>query len=339
MRLDTHKSIQGTGIGLSVVKEITEANNGQVVVNSEWGKGSEFIVSFPVSDIKANEEMSQVMLDQLVGNTKNELLFEQIKPKDNNQQKHKITVLIIEDNHDMQAHISNVLKNRFNCLFADRGRAGIAIALNEVPDIIICDVMMPEMDGYQVTRILRHDGRTSHIPIVLLTALNTKESRIKGWRENIDIYITKPFDSTELNVQLDNILSIRKLLQQKTFKAINKSNSLEALNLPLQDIKFIEKFKELLSKYYTNEYIQKADLALKMAVSERQLQRKLKALLDQNPMHMLRDYRLEKAALKLKDGYQVSICSDACGFSSVAYFSTCFKNKYGVTPKKYQQIK
>ncbi|HFC29609.1 MAG TPA: response regulator, partial [Oceanospirillales bacterium] len=200
-RLDTHKNIAGTGIGLSVVKEITQANDGQVKVDSIWGKGTTFCISFPTTEIKADEEMSQVMVDQLVANTENELNQESmeetkttITTKSNiKSQKNRVTVLIIEDNLDMQKHIGKVLSTRFNCLFADRGKAGIAIALEELPDIIVCDVMMPEMDGYQVTRILRHDSRTSHIPIVLLTALNTTESRIKGWRENIDTYMTKPF--------------------------------------------------------------------------------------------------------------------------------------------------
>ncbi|MCF6289136.1 MAG: ATP-binding protein [Proteobacteria bacterium] len=346
-RLDTHKRVQGTGIGLFVVKEITQANNGQVAVNSQWGKGSEFILTFPISDIDAIEELSPVMVDQLVNqlvdNTANELAIDcsvnTTKGEIAQSNTNSTTVLIIEDNLDMQTHIGNVLKNRFNCIFADRGRTGIALALKEVPDVVICDVMMPGMDGYQVTRILRHDSRTSHIPIILLTALNTKESRIKGWRENIDIYVTKPFDSTELNAQLDNILTIRKMLQQKTHKAIKNNNSLEELDLPLQDLKFIKKFKTVIEKYYANEYFQKADLASKMAISERQLHRKVKALIDENPMDMLRDYRLEKAAIKLKNGFQVGLVSDECGFSSVSYFGSCFKKKYGVTPKKYQLLK
>ena len=238
----------------------------------------------------------------------------------------------------MQAHIGNVLNHRFNCLFADRGRKGIAIALKELPDIVICDVMMPGMDGYQVTRILRHDGRTSHMPIMLLTALNNTKSRIKGWRENIDSYMTKPFNADELNVQVDNILTIRKLLQKETNKAIRSNSPLDSLNLSEQDKKFIEKFKNLIDKHYGNEYFQKADLTSKMAISERQLQRKLKALINQSPMNMLRDYRLEKSAIKLKNGRQVSIVSDECGFSSVSYFGSCFKKKYGVTPKKYQTL-
>ena len=201
---DSHKNVAGTGIGLSVVKEITEANDGEVKVTSQWGVGTTFTVKFPVTDIKPVEDLSQVMVDQLVENTTNEIETNTL-PSNQPIVSHKITVLIIEDNIDMQTHIGNVLKSRFNCLFASRGRQGIALALEHVPDIVVCDVMMPGMDGYQVTRILRHDGRTSHIPIVLLTALNTTESRIKGWRENIDTYITKPFDAKELIVQMDNI--------------------------------------------------------------------------------------------------------------------------------------
>ncbi len=246
--------------------------------------------------------------------------------------------MIIEDNLDMQSHIGKVLKARFNCLFADRGREGIGKALKTVPDIIICDVMMQGMDGYQVTRILRHDARTSHIPIVLLTALNTKESRIKGWRENIDTYIAKPFDATELNIQLDSIITIRQILQKKTNQAIKSNSSLQTLDLSQQDLKFIEKLQDVIGRYYGNEYYQIADLAAKMAVSERQLQRKIKALINEKPMDMLRGYRLEKSAIKLKNGYQVGIVSDACGFSSVSYFCRCFKEKYGVTPKAYQTL-
>lgn len=336
-RLEAHKSIAGTGIGLAVVKEVTEANDGTVTVESQWGKGTIFTLEFPITEIKSVEELSQDMVDQLVDNTANELLETMPNHSQTFIENH-VSVLIIEDNLDMQAHIGNVLNSHYNCLFADRGKAGIALALKEVPDIVICDVMMPGMDGYQVTRILRHDGRTSHIPIVLLTALNTKESRIKGWRENIDTYITKPFDATELKVQLQNILNIRKLLQQKTNKAIKSNDSLRTLDLPKQDLKFIEKLKDVIGGLYASEYIQKADIASKMAVSERQLQRKVKALIDENPMDMLRDYRLEKAAMKLKDGYLVGIVSDACGFSSVSYFGSCFKKKYGVTPKQYQGL-
>ncbi len=340
-RLDNHKTIQGTGIGLSVVKEVTEANDGHVEVSSEWGNGSAFKVTFPVTALGVDGALSRVMTDQLVSQVTAEV--EGSNTVDglvaNN---HRVTVLIIEDNLDMQKHTSNILKDRFNCMFADRGEMGIALALKEVPDVIICDVMMPGMDGYQVTRILRHDERTSHIPIILLTALNTKESRIKGWREKIDRYMTKPFDGTELIVQLESILSIRKLLQQKTNEVIsnndNDNDLLASLELPQQDMKFINKLKAVIEKYHSNEYFQKGDLADKMAVSERQLYRKVKAMIGVNPMDMLRDYRLESSKIKLKEGFQVNQVSNDCGFSSVSYFGTCFKKKYGMTPKQYKNL-
>ena len=338
-RLDQHKDIQGTGIGLAVVKEIVELNNGTVKVSSQWGKGSNFIVQFPISEVESDMKTSNTITAQIVKNTENEITYEQNKSIIKQKRfKNRYSVLIIDDNNDMQTHIGNVLKNKFNCSFASRGRKGISIALQEVPDVIVCDVMMPGIDGYQVTRILRHDSRTSHIPIVLLTALNTKESRIKGWRENIDTYIAKPFDATELIVQLENILTIRKLLQKETSNALNNKTPINSIDLPKLDLKFIDKLKNIISQYYGNEYFQIADLASKMAISERQLQRKLKALINTSPMEMLRDYRLEKATLKLKDGYQVSITSDECGFSSLSYFSRCFKKKYGITPKQYQTL-
>ncbi len=339
VRLDAHKNTHGTGIGLSVVKEITQANDGSVSVESEWGAGSTFTVTFPMTEIRPNINRSDQMLKQLVQNTASEIIPENKKTHPSQTfSGNNISILIIEDNKDMQTHIGNVLAERFDCLFASRGKEGIALALEELPDIIICDVMMPGLDGYKVTRILRNDSRTSHIPIVLLTALNTKESRIKGWRENIDIYIAKPFDALELNAQLDSILIIRKILQQQTNKLIKTNGSLSALNLPQQDLKFIDKLKDVISKNYANSHFQKADLASKMAISERLLHRKVKALIDESPLKMLRDYRLEKAAIGLKNGYQVSIISEECGFNSVPYFCRCFRENYGVSPKKYQTL-
>jgi signal transduction histidine kinase/ligand-binding sensor domain-containing protein/AraC-like DNA-binding protein len=336
--LDSHSGITGTGIGLSVVKEITELNNGHVSLKSEWGKGTKFTITFQVSDMDSNNVLTHVMVDQLVDNTHNVLTYDtgsnqQIQPDTENQ----TNVLIIDDNLDMQTHIGNVLQTQYKCMFSERGKDGIRVALETIPDIVICDVMMPGMDGYQVTRILRHDSRTSHIPIILLTALNTRESRIKGWRENIDRYISKPFDGNELIIQIENILTIRQILQNRTSKAI-RNNSLTSLDLPKQDLDFIEKLKDIIGEHYANEYYQIADFAAKMAVSERQLQRKVKALINISPMDMLRDYRLQKAALKLKDGYQVTMVSDQCGFNNVSYFCRCFKKKYGITPKAYQML-
>ncbi len=334
-RLDTHRNIQGTGIGLAVVKEITMANGGQVHLDSELGKGSTFTITMPIAAWQESESHESTVVQDMVENTSNELIEDNL-PTSTRKRNAAVKLLIIEDNLDMRNHVGEVLQDKYQCLFADRGRAGIAIALKEMPDIVLCDVMMPEMDGFQVTRILRNDAKTSHIPIILLTALNTKESRIKGWRENIDVYLTKPFDGKELHATLNAILNVRKILQQKTHASLTVSGTTESLDLPKQDLKFVNKLKSVIADNYHDILFMRPQLAREMNVSERQLQRKVKALIDDSPMNLLRDYRIEMAAKKLSDGFQVSLVVDECGFSSVSYFAACFKKKYGMTPKKYQ---
>ncbi|MFC3192872.1 response regulator [Marinicella sediminis] len=339
VRLDGHQGVQGTGIGLAVVKEVTVANKGHAQVLDPVDGGAEFVVTFPVTDQQVDGGLTEAMTEQLVRNTGTEInqhvVVEQPDAQDDEQ---RPTVLIIEDNPDMQQHTLQVLQGGYQCLLASRGDEGIGLALKEIPDIIICDVMMPGMDGYQVTRVLRNDSKTSHIPIILLTALNTRESRIKGWRANIDRYVTKPFDAHELHAQLQNILSVRQLLQNQTAQIIENKGDLEHLDLTKQDIRFLDQLKAVIVEVFGNEYIQKADLASRMAISERQLQRKVKALIGVGPLDLLRDHRLEHGREKLREGLQVSQVSDLCGFSSVSYFGTCFKKKFGMTPKQYQQL-
>ena len=196
--------------------------------------------------------------------------------------------------------------------------------------------MMPEMDGFSVCRRLRGEVITSHIPLVLLTALDEKSSRIKGWRENIDMYLNKPFDAEELNLQLRNILNIRNILSSSNQpQALNQTYS----NLAEIDQKFVQNLRHVFATAYTNPLFNLADMASQMFVDERQLQRKVNALLNMTPLEFLREFRLLKAAESLKKGYQISITSDACGFNSVAYFSQLFKKQYGMTPKQYQNLK
>ena len=193
------------------------------------------------------------------------------------------------------------------------------------------------MDGFQVTRTIRSDTRTSHIPLILLTALNDKKSRIKGWRENIDVYLTKPFDSEELILQLENILIIRNILKKKASQAIASDSIDMTSGLAKLDHQFIKKLMNVIEKNYSNPQLLRPQLASLMAVSDKQLQRKTKALVDKNPLDLLREYRLKQAVALLKDGYQVSQTADQCGFNSVNYFSKCFNQQYGMNPKQYQQ--
>ncbi len=337
-RLDSHQNIEGTGIGLSVVEEVIETNGASIHITSKPGLGSTFTVDFNVVERQANKP-SKFSESQLIKQLTLENTTSIQKTTDDQTSSHqKENILVIDDNPDMREHIAATLREHYQCSLAEGGKAGIALALKLVPDIIICDVMMPEMDGFQVSRILRSDSRTSHIPLVLLTALDSKESRIKGWREHVDAYLTKPFDADELLLQLENISVIRNILMEKNRSIIKAGKKAPSnIDLPQKDQEFVNKLNMYIAKNYKNSLITKANLAKNMAVSERQLQRKLKALINKNPMDILREYRLSQAAIMLKDGYQVSITSDECGFNSLPHFSKCFKSQYGLSPKVYQQ--
>lgn len=336
-RLDTHSNIAGIGIGLAVAKELVEINQGSIFVTSEYGKGSTFTISLPkidkiVTTTKHHFEPG-TLIEQL---TKTEINEPEIEIK-NTLVGNKNIVLVIEDNHDMRNHIVDVLGGEYSCLQAANGKEGVANAIKFIPDLIICDVMMPELDGFKVSRIIRSDQRTSHIPLILLTALNDRENRIKGWRENVDVYMTKPFDREELLIQVDNIITIRNILKKKARITLNQSKTPKYNYLPKKDADFVKKLLSIIKNEYQDQQLNRDKIAAKMAVSERQLQRKIKALIDQNPMDMLREYRLTRAAEKIKEGYQIALCSDEVGFKSPAHFSQLFKAQYGMTPKQYQQ--
>ncbi|MCB1582029.1 MAG: helix-turn-helix domain-containing protein [Xanthomonadales bacterium] len=338
-RLESHQAIEGIGIGLSVVEEVVKVNHGTISVTSELGFGSEFIVRIPLSEaLESQEDVSiSTLVNQLQNESRESHSIVEVSQEEPTSGKEVFnnTVLIIEDNNDMRQHIVDIVSPHYNCLTAVNGVKGVAIAIEEVPDIIISDVMMPEMDGFKVARIIRSDQRTSHIPLMLLTALNDKTSRIKGWRENVDAYMTKPFDRDELLVQLENMLTIRDILKHKAGQE-HASGKHSGSTLPKKDQEFVDKLMLVIKENYMDPILNRPKIASKLAVSDRQLQRKIKALIDLNPMDMLREFRLNKAKEMLRDGYQVSQVADDCGFNSLSYFSQCFKAQFGMSPKKFQ---
>jgi signal transduction histidine kinase/AraC-like DNA-binding protein/ligand-binding sensor domain-containing protein len=339
-RLESHQAIEGIGIGLSVVEEVVKVNNGRITVDSELGVGSEFVVRVPLAEaVEAHEQSHISTLVQQLQRESVEVAEAAPSTDSGEAPVEDVTlntVLVIEDNHDMRQHIVDIISTHYNCLTAENGVKGVAVAIEQVPDIIISDVMMPEMDGFKVARIIRADERTSHIPLMLLTALNDKTSRIKGWRENVDAYMTKPFDRDELLIQLENMLTIRDILKKKAGQDLSSGQS-QSATLTKKDQEFVDRLMAIIHEHYADPLLSRVKLANLMAVSDRQLQRKIKALIDQNPMDILREFRLNTAKQKLRDGYQVSLVADDCGFNSLSYFSQCFKAQFGMSPKKFQQ--
>lgn len=336
-RLDQHRNIQGSGIGLAVALELTELNNGQLTVNSNKGQGSEFILSLPIfkntlTSQKPNTETIQQQVETTLLEMETQIPEISEKIIDHTQP----SVLIIDDHTDMLNHIGSILSKQYQCLTATDGREGVAIALDKIPDVIISDVMMPVMNGFQLSRIIRNDEKTSHIPLILLTALDDKKSRIRGWREHVDSYITKPFDADELKLRVHNVLVIRNILKRKTAALLDSHHPIETVGLPLKDQQFISKLNTTIKKLYQNPLLNRSQLASEMAISERQLHRKTVALIDQSPIDLLRAYRLQKAKELLRQGHQVSMVADRCGFNSISYFSRCFKAQFGMSPKNYK---
>ncbi len=352
------EQINGSGIGLALVKSLIEAHQGRIEVKSELGQGSCFTVYLPIIDETdslevfsySNKEILELEMKSLDVDSDNLTSLQRESSIDHlssdgsaemsvgEQTTITPSILIVEDNHDMQRYLLEILGSYYTCEIASNGKQGFKKAKELVPDIILSDVMMPKMDGYKLAESLRSEMLTCHIPIVFLTAKGDKESRLEGWRRDIDEYLTKPFDPKELTLRLKNILSIRQILADKLKnKQIGLLANSKTNELSVPDKRFLDKLSSYIESNYADPNLGLANVARGVAISERQLQRKLKAVLNKGLTEYIRDYRLAKSKDLLKQGISVIDVSMLCGFSSQSYFSSCFKALYEITPKKYQQ--
>lgn len=343
-RLDKTSDINGTGIGLSIVKELVESHTGEISIESEEGVGSVFTITLPSTNLMpTNNPTAKRTIRHLT--THNPVDQEQITSVVATQidslahNEELASLLIIDDSLDMHAYIKSAIDEEYNWSVANRGEAGISLAIRDIPDLIICDVMMPGINGYEVVRKLRGNQITSHIPIIMLTAKGDKESRIQGWNENIDDYMSKPFDALELRSRIANILSIRRILKRNASHHIQVSQLKPIPSITLQEQNFLNKLNRVLDKNHSSPSFSVAKMASEMAVSERQLQRKLKSIVDLTPLDYLRNHRLEKSVIFLREGKKITTLSYDCGFVAPSHFARCFKAKYGITPKQYQKGK
>lgn len=319
-RVDSEQTetIEGSGIGLSIVKSIIDKANGNITVDSELGRGTTFTIRLPIS----NSPSSIMKIKSTIQTADvNSELASNIP-----------SLLLVDDNKDILTYVSSVLTNDYNITTATNGKEGIEAARTIIPDIIISDVMMPGIDGLELLETLKKDELTNHIPIILLTAKGSDESKIKGLKLHADDYISKPFNEDELSLRLRNILDTRDILKKKF--------SAEIMIEPQSAIKqekpaFIIKLESIIEKHYQDSSFSVAELAKEAAVGERQLLRKLKATADVGAKEYIRSYRLKKAAELLHQGNTATLVAAEVGFSSAAYFSNCFKAFYGVTPSQY----
>ena len=248
---------------------------------------------------------------------------------------HQEIILIVEDNADIRTYVREQLEYDYKVIEAGDGEEGVTKAQNQIPDLIITDVMMPKMDGYQFSKNIRSDQRTSHIPIIMLTAKAGLDDKIEGLETGIDAYLTKPFSAKELKVRVKNLIYQRKELR-KRFSKTAIINPSEVSTISIEQA-FLEKTIKIIELNFEDENFSIEKLADQMNMSISQLNRKLNALIDQPPGHLIRTYRLQRAAelLKQNAGSVAEICYKV-GFNDQAYFSRAFKKQFGLPPSEYK---
>jgi signal transduction histidine kinase/DNA-binding response OmpR family regulator/streptogramin lyase len=333
---DSGERHPGAGIGLAIVKEYVDALAGNISLESSPGSGTTVVIELP-RQVLADEDESVLQEFDVSDEVSREL--ESVRSADpvnelSTDANGARTVLIIEDSADMRQYLHQLLADEFTCIAAEDGDAGLKLAYEHVPDMILCDVMLPRRNGYEVSRELKSDIRTSHIPIVMLTAKGDQDSRIRGLQESVDDYIAKPFDNEELLARLRNLLAIREKLRE-TFILAGSGTPGPGSGWSAKDREFIDRIEGLIESNLSNTKLRLEDLSKALAMSERPLQRKLKALTGHTPAIYIRKFRLQRAKPLLRDGMPVYLVSDSVGFSSPAYFTSCFKEEFGLAPSEY----
>lgn len=341
----------GTGIGLALVKSFVELHHGEARVESELGKGSDFIVVIPreqegdsqvihndadIVDNSANASASEgknlvdeSVLQYVDDGDRSRGIVQQLVSENTNRP----TVLVIDDNTDIRQYERTLLQDEYVVLEAADGKEGLAVALKEVPDLVICDVMMPVMDGLELTEQLKTNTATSHIPVIMLTAKNLEEHRAEGYEHGADSYITKPFHSKVLLARIENLLRQRQLLKNLYQGSKEAEKEISEAHLEDRDKQFLKQLQAIIQKNLSDSEFGVEDMGQQIGLSRVQLYRKVKAMTGSSVVDLLRKARLAKARRLLETrSMSVSEVAYEVGFSAPSYFTKCFKEEYGMLP-------
>lgn len=327
----------GTGVGLALVKQIMNAVDGEITVESIVGKGTTFHVSMPIRNrykqqIAPNAEVNAPLLPEIT-----EI------PEDSNDNDNDCRLLIIEDNHDIATYIGSLFTDQYAIFYAENGKEGLEKALDLIPDLIITDLMMPGMDGLEVCRQVRGNEIINHIPIIVVTAKITEEERIKGIEAGADAYLSKPFNNEELRTRVEKLLAGRKLLQEKFAKMSVelKKEEEESIEPPKEaDLRFLTKVTSVVYMQLSkNKDADVSAIASYMCMSPRQFHRKINALTGYSPSIYIQRLKIRKACNILDKDPKISFMevADLCGFDAYPNFVRAFKNVCGVTPTDYRR--
>ncbi len=336
---------EGTGIGLALTKELVELHKGEIEVTSQEGEGTAFTIKFllgkshlrpeeicPGEKETENEDRNalaeDLTLEHASINKENNIkrVLEDVKP----------LLLIVEDNTDVRNYVKGFLKKEYKILEAADGVEGLNKSLDLIPDIVVSDVMMPGMDGFQLCEKLKTDERTSHIPIILLTAKAAHEDKIEGLETGADDYLKKPFDEHELKVRIKNLIEQRRRLHEHFRKETIFSP--DDKNITSVDKKLLQKIVKVINEHISDSLFSVDVCADELAMGRTTLHKKVMALVGEPPSDLIKRIRLSKAGLLLKNkAGNISEIALEVGFNNPAYFSECFKKQFGLTPSQYQR--
>ena len=349
----TNKKSIGSGVGLALVKQIVSVLGGSLRLNTVLGKGSVFTVSVPV---KAPEGVVVKTLD-VKGTIPEEMLMsEVISPEEMDDMycaenvvsaaadnadsaDQRQLVLIVEDNRDVREYISMQLKDRYRLAMARDGKEGLRMATELVPDIIITDLMMPEMDGYELCQAVKQSAVLDHVPVIIVTAKTTQEDKLRGLQMGVDAYIYKPFNAEELAVSVGNLLEKHRLLRESYIQAAAEHKPDAAEALPAPDRAFLDRLDTVVYEMMAVSAISIDAVAEKLCMSTQQLRRKLNAVSGDTPAAYVRSLQMKKAKEMLDRNGDLPIneVAMACGYYDTSHFTRAFKQAMGVTPTQYKK--
>tara|TARA_R110000822_G_scaffold76473_4_gene183881 strand:- start:1394 stop:2644 length:1251 start_codon:yes stop_codon:yes gene_type:complete len=332
----------GTGIGLEVVQSFVELHKGKIEVKSEVGSGTSFRIILPKGPKHFAE--NEIFTDVKEPDSQKERVnlvkshIEAISDTSPEEATTSYTLLIVEDNGELRSYLKNELKNQYRILLAKNGKEGLELAKSALPDIIITDVIMPEMDGFEFCKRIKGDVRTSHIPLLMLTAKARIDDRMEGIETGADAYMVKPFDLRLLRLRLSQLITSRQLIFNKYFSVI--SDVPVNKNTTSLDKDFIEKVLNYINNNIDDPDLSVEVLASKLNLSRSQFYRKIKALTNQTANEFLRNIRIERAKQIIENGN--TNISEVCykvGFSTPSYFTKCFKEHFGILPTEVSPLK
>lgn len=332
---DSENKVNGFGIGLALVKELVTLQNWDVKVESKLNTGTKFIVCIPLSKEELEEALSfdetksfsSEMIDGCVEDT--EIQREEFSEE-------KPSILFVDDSEDVRIYVSFLLRPYYNLLICSSAKEAIEIAINQQPDLIVSDVMMPEMDGNEFCRIIKTDFKTSHIPVILLTAKATLDSKLEGLETGADDYIIKPFESEELLARIKNLIEQRKNLREKFSKEIYFDPDNLVSNV--LDKELLRKATDVIERRISDFNFNSEKLSEEISVSRSQLSRKLKAITGKSAGEFIRSIKMKKAAqMILENRFGITQIALEVGFSSPGQFTKAFKKYFGCLPSEFRE--